>query len=608
MALTSSAPLDRILNLLQRVKQRSDGSHWDAQCPAHDDKHPSLSVGLGEDNRVLLKCHKGCSAESIVGALGLKMADLFENPDRPEIVAVYDYKDEAGILLFQTIRYYPKDFRQRRKPKPGDNGNIKGGWVWSIQGIPRVLYRLPELLASDPAEIVFICEGEKDVESVRRLGLVATCNPMGAKKWNRAYNEALRDRRVVILPHNDEDGREHARLVVSNLTGVAQSVCILELPGLAEKGDAYDWIFMGGTGEKLLALSLVAMRGAPPPLEAPPSREADQVMEVKVAADDVATIADLKKAGAAVTWLWEGWIPDGVLTAIAAPAGTGKTRLCADLLRRICTHQPWPNGQPMNLPPDTLSLWVMADNHHDQLVELSDQFKIEPAIRLNASKSDPYGGVSLQSAEDYLALEARIKAVRPKLVIIDTVGNATDRNLGRQEDAKVFYQPLQIFARKYRCAILCITHLNASGHFLGRRVMEKVRMALKLEQFDGEERLRFEVKKTAWKTPPALGVTMVDGANEYDTNPPESPREEDNPSPGRRKTGPPPVKLQECMGWVREQLLDGAMRVSALRDRAEIKGYDSKLLYRAVAALQLEQFVSEGRQWWSLREECEETK
>ena len=109
------------------------------------------------------------------------------------------------------------------------------------------------------------------------------------------------------------------------------------------------------------------------------------------------------------------------------------------------------------------------------MVTLAEQFDIEDSLRINASKADPYGGVTLESAEDLALLEARVKAVKPLLVVVDTVGNATDKNLSRQEDAKAFYWPLQILARKYRCAVLCLTHLNATGaraysRWLGERL------------------------------------------------------------------------------------------------------------------------------------------
>jgi hypothetical protein len=90
-------------------------------------------------------------------------------------VAWYDYKDAGGTLLFQVVRFDPKDFRQRRP-------SGSGGWIWNLKGVDRVLYRLPELLKAPPTTPVYVCEGEKDVDTLRAHMLVATCNPGGAAK------------------------------------------------------------------------------------------------------------------------------------------------------------------------------------------------------------------------------------------------------------------------------------------------------------------------------------------------------------------------------------------------------------------------------------------
>ena len=69
-----SRELDRVLALLDGAKRR--GSCWLAKCPAHPDRHPSLSVGVGADGRVLLHCFTGCDPEAIVSAISLRMRDL----------------------------------------------------------------------------------------------------------------------------------------------------------------------------------------------------------------------------------------------------------------------------------------------------------------------------------------------------------------------------------------------------------------------------------------------------------------------------------------------------------------------------------------------------
>lgn len=175
-----------------------------------------------------------------------------------KIVASYDYQDAAGKRVFQVCRLEPKSFRQRRPDGSGD-------WIWDMSGVQLVPYHLPEIL---PAALVYVLEGEKDVDRVRSLGLVATCNSGGAGKWRKDFSQYLQGKVVVILPDNDLAGRVHAQDVARNLHGIAASVKIIELSGLPEKGDVSDWLNAGGTPEQLRSL----VEGAPDwdPATAPP--------------------------------------------------------------------------------------------------------------------------------------------------------------------------------------------------------------------------------------------------------------------------------------------------------------------------------------------------
>jgi len=181
-----------------------------------------------------------------------------KNKKKFKIVASYDYHDAAGNLVFQVCRMEPKDFRQRR-PDGAD------GWIWDMSGVQLVPYHLPEIL---PAALVYIPEGEKDVDRLRSLELVATCNPMGASKWQKKFSQHLRGKVVVILPDQDAAGKAHAQDVARKLHGIAASVKIVDLPGLPEKGDVSDWLDAGRTLEQLRAL----MEAAPDwdPATAPP--------------------------------------------------------------------------------------------------------------------------------------------------------------------------------------------------------------------------------------------------------------------------------------------------------------------------------------------------
>ncbi|MGH2487774.1 MAG: phage/plasmid primase, P4 family, partial [Ktedonobacterales bacterium] len=157
-----------------------------------------------------------------------------------KIVKTYPYHDEQGNVLFECVRYEPKDFKQRR-PVGG------GKFEWNLKGVRKVLYRLPELLAADPNAPVFIPEGEKDVDNLVALGLIATCNPMGASKgarskWDAAILEPLHGRIRIFLPDNDRVGKDHAVAGATLLSVQPGKSYILELPGLGEHGDVTDWL------------------------------------------------------------------------------------------------------------------------------------------------------------------------------------------------------------------------------------------------------------------------------------------------------------------------------------------------------------------------------
>jgi hypothetical protein len=113
-----------------------------------------------------------------------KTIDPLPNGDgrKPKIVKTYDYLDENGVLLLQVCRQEPKNFLQR-KPDPGRPGE----WLWKVQGVRQVPYRLPELVSEiELGKRVFIVEGEKDVDRLRSLGVPATTNAGGAGKWSRS--------------------------------------------------------------------------------------------------------------------------------------------------------------------------------------------------------------------------------------------------------------------------------------------------------------------------------------------------------------------------------------------------------------------------------------
>ena len=237
---------------MHSLKHSSNGQAQ-ALCPFHDDQNPSLSVNLATGAFHCFGCDKeGSIFDFHMARRGIEFKEAIEDlareaglsSDTKKVMDVYAYTDEAGTILFQTVRYQPKDFRQRQP-------DGKGGHIWNLDGIRLVPFNLPEVLK---AEFIIICEGEKDCLNLKPLGLTATCNPMGAGKWRPEYNEYFKGKRVAVLPDNDEPGREHARKIAQALKGIAEKVKVIELPGLPVKGDVSDWIAQGGTKEALIEL------------------------------------------------------------------------------------------------------------------------------------------------------------------------------------------------------------------------------------------------------------------------------------------------------------------------------------------------------------------
>ena len=199
---------------------RQTGGGWIARCPAHGDDNPSLSIARGEDGRWLVHCHVGCSAEAVVTAVGLKMADLMPSNDRPQRtikgrwgrwVCDYVYTDEAGKVLYKACRYVKDDGKKMFIIKTPDP-EAKFGWSFGLskKNIARVPFQLPRVVAAAKAgKTIVIVEGEKDVLSVEEVaGCAATCNVAGAMKWGFKFPDGWIDwfkgaGGIIIIADND---------------------------------------------------------------------------------------------------------------------------------------------------------------------------------------------------------------------------------------------------------------------------------------------------------------------------------------------------------------------------------------------------------------------
>jgi len=153
--------LGKAFNNLAQTRERTTANE------RHFDGHGGLFVNIkknrwyshgnqaGGDAVGLIRFALGCDYKAAFDWLRSNGYESFlgERPSPKRPVKEYDYTDESGARLYQTVRFEPKDFRQRRS-----DGN--GGWIWKGPERP-VPYKLPELIASGDAPVL-IAGGEKD--------------------------------------------------------------------------------------------------------------------------------------------------------------------------------------------------------------------------------------------------------------------------------------------------------------------------------------------------------------------------------------------------------------------------------------------------------------
>jgi 5S rRNA maturation endonuclease (ribonuclease M5) len=227
--------------IARHLHGRKMPSGWIARCPAHEDRDPSLSLNDGEGGRILVHCHAGWYTLALIDALKTSFLWREVNVDsKLSIIETENYMDEAGELLYQVCRTEPKGFFQRRP-------SGYGGWI-NKRSARQVLYRLPEVLE---APIIFVVEGEKDAETLRGHGFVATTNAGGAKApWLPEYTAALCGREVILIPDNDPPGQERVVRIARALVGKVARLVILKLK---DGKDVTDWFQRGHSECELIA-------------------------------------------------------------------------------------------------------------------------------------------------------------------------------------------------------------------------------------------------------------------------------------------------------------------------------------------------------------------
>ncbi|HZA23595.1 MAG TPA: AAA family ATPase, partial [Dehalococcoidia bacterium] len=406
-------------------------------------------------------CRCGKSHDGAPSAPKLNTNGKASNSPRT-ILETYDYPNQKSEVVFQTVRYDPKGFSQRR---PDDNG----GWIWDLKGVEPILYRIPELLAADPSKPVFIPEGEKHVDRLIKLGLVATTFPMGALNSHRTKNvSALKDRHVVPLPDNDppnlekpsehRKGQKHAQQIAERLYPIAKSVRVLDLPGLPEKGDVLDWLDAGNSIDDLMDLA----RHCPEwnPDEAAIIDEGPEPDEVRL---HITNLRDVVREDVAP--LWDKRIFRGKLAVMAGDPGVGKSYASLDIAARVSLGGPWPDGSGYAPKGNVLLLSAedgLADTVKPRLELLGADMNRIHSLGLTVSKGAEEIGLSLQ--QHLREIERSIVENDIILMVVDPLLAFTGKiDTHKSAETRALLSPMAAMAERTGCAILAVMHPNKNS-------------------------------------------------------------------------------------------------------------------------------------------------
>jgi hypothetical protein len=460
------ATIDQTLNDIitaTKAKPNQGSSGWKGHCPSHKDKSPSLSIDHGRNGGIVLNCHAKCHIDSICAALNITQTDLFppkqtqakQSTGKPSysIDKVYDYKDESGVLLFQAVRKrltdpakFPNEPRKQFRQRTPDG---KGNWVWSLQGVRRVLYRLPELLASTPGAIVWIVEGEKDVDRLRSLGLTATCNPMGAGKWLDEFSDFLAGHDCVVIEDNDDPGRAHAESVCQSLFGKAQKIRKLSFPTLPEHGDVSDWLDAGGDETTLYRMAEALPEWAP--------LAGNQQQKQSSAPKPIEEVCMADVQIKSIDWLWDNRIPRGTLTIIEGIEGEGKsTMLCA--IGAAVTHGKGLSDMPLTSPGNIL--WLSAEDDLARVLKprlLSVGADVARVFAVAEPFTFDSKGVDL--------VRQMAQRRQPVMIVIDPIFAYVHGDPSKGADARALTNQLKMIAEDFNCAIILVRHVGKSKGF-----------------------------------------------------------------------------------------------------------------------------------------------
>lgn len=373
---------------------------------------------------------------------------------RPRETAHYEYVDADGVVLYRTVRIEQDGKRKRFEAQRRDS---RGSWIAGMGDVRRVLYRLPDIRAATSQGImpaVILAEGERKADKLAGWGFVATSCAFGCKGWRKAYADDLAGCTVIILPDNDDEGREFANKAAADIRRVGSKVHIVELPDLPPKGDVIDW---RGSAEDLRALI-------------------DATINPVEAAFPLANLSAWAQSDPQPkAFIMPGFVPTRELTLATGAGGANKSTFGQQLATCVAA------GVPM-LGIDVVqgaALYVTAEDDEDRLHWMQAHICKAVGVSLSAlscklhlaslrgrlgnelATFDAEGKLRPSSA--FAMLRATIERAKARLVVLDNAAHMFAGNENDRQQVTAFVNLLYSLCRDLGVTIILVAHSNKAG-------------------------------------------------------------------------------------------------------------------------------------------------
>lgn len=491
-SIPTTGPAGLVLSRLHGIKPNGSGSSWTARCPAHDDGQASLSVTIGDEGRVLLKCFAGCTAEDAVSALGLQMKDLFVRKDYRQVLAaarsapspvakppapltVRDLSAAKGIdepflrkqgledtpegvvIEYRLMDGSPAPRRRIRKALAGEKM-----WAWLPgEGSP-VPYGLDRLLDAREQGFLVLVEGESDCWTLWLRGFPTLGIPGSAmaSKIEPEHLDGIPE--IYCWREPDKGGDTFAAGVVKrlreiNYTGKTHE---MKVSGVKDPSDLY----LASPGKfndvflKAIAEAVPAEAAVEPIKE--PSLE-PKPAPIGPKSPLFASLATLLAKPRPMRWLVKGLIESPSTAVTFGPSGGGKSFVMVDLAASTATGVQW-CGRGVVAGP----VFYIAGEGRTGLLRRFEAWQLKRKVKIPDDRLF-LSAVRIE-LNDLGAAEVELEVKRiageigaaPVLIIVDTLARAlpTGSDENSAKDMGAFINIVDRLRDRFQCVAMIVHH------------------------------------------------------------------------------------------------------------------------------------------------------